>query len=257
MRPFNSLAVCLITFTILTLSVAISYASGNAEVYRIRNLQFFPLAPGDVDVTRTRNLQLPPLAPGNIDITRIRNLQIPILAPGSIDITSTRNLQCPELAPGYTDITRTGNLQCSELEPGHSDVSRTGNIQYFELEDLPPILTANITDLLITDQNGTQKTDFVRGDIVEFHIMVLNTGTIHITDALIIITVLDSTNMTVFISYTYEDLFCDITVEIIFGYRISGDAAFGEYTVKAMVFTDWPSEGGICLDMKTAVFTVG
>jgi len=46
------------------------------------------------------------------------------------------------------------------------------------------------------------------------------------------------------------------TGNIIFGFRIPYQAATGTYKAKVMIFTDWPSNGGIGLDVETITFNV-
>jgi hypothetical protein len=113
----------------------------------------------------------------------------------------------------------------------------------------------NITYLATTDQNSNVMTDFPKGDIVQVNFTLYNTG-VPFGNGLISIMIMDPSDNVIFLSYTYDDFSIGTKEDVIFGYRIPPEALVGTYTVKVMVFTDWPSEGGVGLDVKTAAFNV-
>jgi hypothetical protein len=199
--------------------------------------KFAYASPGDAEFSRTKNLQYFQLESGNVDVTRFRNLEYFELEPNNADIIRFRNLQYFELEPNNADVTRLKNLQCFELAP-------VGD------------LVINIGPIAITDQDGNPKTTFNRGDIVQFEFVVENTGTLALARGLVSTMILDPSNTPVFLSYTFEDLASGTSKKFIIGYGLPLDSPNGTYTVKVMVFTDWPSKGGIGLDIETSTFNV-
>lgn len=254
------LIICIATVLFSSAIVPLVHSqAGNAEVARIRNQQYFQLQPNNADVTRYRNLQYFESAPNQADVTRYRNLQHFELTPNPADVTRFRNLQYFELAPNYADIIRYRNLMYFQLEPNNADAKRYRNLQYFLLEPLIYAFKINVTSLTITDQNGSPTSNFLRGGIVQFDFIIENLGgpeNLPLYDGLISTVVLDSSNTLVFLSYTFEDLPRGASEEFIIGYRIPTDGLAGTYTVKVMVFTDWPSEGGLGLAIEESTFTV-
>ena len=253
----------LIIFTVaVLLCSAVPYVFSqdeNAEVTRTRNQQYFRLQWGDADITRYRNLQYCKSKPNPSDVTRYRNLQYFRSASNPADVTRFRNLQYFELAPNDADVVRYQNLMYFQLEPKDADLTRYGNLQYFQLEPLVTEYKIEVTSLLVTDQDGTPTSNFLRGDIVQFDFVIENLGGpehLPLYDALISTVVLDSSDTPVFLSYTFEDLPRGASEEFIVGYRIPTDGLIGTYTVKVLVFTDWPSEGGIGLAVNESTFSV-
>jgi len=187
--------------------------------------------------------------------------------PGNAEVSRTRNLQCFEMTPqpphppGDVNISRLRNLQVFEMTPqgphppGDANVSRLRNLQVFEMAYQIHEIIANITYIATTDQNGNVTTNFQKGDIMQVNFTISNTG-VPFANALISIAVKDPSDSVVFLSYTFEDFSVGTKKNVIFGYRIPSEALAGTYTVKVMVFTDWPSEGGVGLDVKTATFNV-
>lgn len=187
--------------------------------------------------------------PGNAEVSRLRNLQ-------AFEMTSQ-----PPHPPGDVDISRLRNLQVFEMTPqephppGDAYVSRLRNLQVFEMAYQIHEIIANITYLATTDQNGNQTANFMKGEVIQMNFTIHSTG-VPFGDALISTVILDPSSNVVFLSYTFRDFSIGTKENVIFGYRIPQDAPAGIYTVKVMVFTDWPSEGGVGLDVKTAAFNV-
>lgn len=218
-----------------------------------------PLLPivnaGDAEVSRNKNLQQPELEAGNGDITRFRNLAMLELAPNNADITGYRNLGFLESQPNNADIIRYKNLPCLELGPNDADVIRYRNLLYLPM-DLILSYAANITSLTVTDQNGNPTNTFLRGDMAQFKFTIKNIGNFPLSNALVSTQVQDPSSNPVFLSYSREDLAVQASKNFIIGYKMPDNGLIGSYTVKVMVFTDWPSSGGIGLDIETATFTV-
>lgn len=243
LNTISVLAISCITAVLLSLAMSplVLSQAGNAEVTRVRNQQYFQLQPNNMDVTRYRNLQYFELAPNPSDVTRYRNLQF------------------FELAPNPSDVIRFRNLMYFQLGPNDADVKRFGNLQYFQLEPLAYEYKINVTSLIITDQSGNPTSNFLRGDVVQFDFVIENLGgleSLPLYNGLVSTVVLDSSNALVFLSYTYEDFPRGASKEFIIGYRIPTDGLTGTYTVKVMVFTDWPSQGGLGLAIKESTFIV-
>ena len=187
--------------------------------------------------------------------------------PGNAEVSRTRNLQCFEMTPqplhppGNASVSRLRNLQVFEMTPqsphppGDVDISRLRNLQVFEMAYQIHEIKINITYLAITDQTGNQVTNFTKGDIVQLNLTIRNTG-VPFANALISTVILDPSSSVAFLSYTFEDFSVGTEENFILGYRIPQDAPVGAYTAKVMIFTDWPSEGGVGLDVKTATFNV-
>jgi len=117
-------------------------------------------------------------------------------------------------------------------------------------------LNLKIINLTLTDQNGNQKTTFLKGEIAQFNFTIRNIGSLDLTNGLISVMILDPLNTPIFLCYIFESISQGITKEFIIGYRVPLTAPAGTYTVKVMIFTDWPSEGGTGLDIKTSTFEV-
>jgi len=208
--------------------------------------------PGDAEVSRTRNLQCFEMTPS-------------VHPPGNASVSRTKNLQTFEMPPqvhppGNAYVSRLRNLQAFEMTPsihppGDAYVSRTRNLQCFEMAYQIHEIKINITYIVITDQNGNEMTNFTKGDIMQVNFTLLNTG-VPFTNALVSIVIKDPSNSVVFLTYTFSDFSVGTEKNLIFGYKIPSTALTGIYTVKVMVFTDWPSEGGVGLDVKTATFNV-
>jgi len=214
------LTTCLIIVLLFSLTLMSQVrAQGNAEITRTRNLQYFELEPNDIDVSRYRNLQFSQLDHIDVDVTRYRNLQYYGLEPTDVDVTRFRNLQ------------------------------------FFELADAGDFII-NINLLVTTDQGGNPKTSFILGDIVQFNFIVENYGSRTLSMGLIFTEVLDPISTPVFLSYSLADLPSGLGQQFGVGYGIPTGASLGTYTVKIMVFTDWPSNGGIGLDIETSAFNV-
>lgn len=186
---------------------------------------------------------------------------------GNAEVSRTRNLQAFEMTPqpphppGDVNVSRLRNLQVFEMTPqephppGDANVTRLRNLQVFEMAYQIHEIIANITYLATTDQNGNRTANFVKGDIVQINFTIRNTG-VPFGDALISTVILGPLNEIAFFSYTWEDFSIGTQETFVLGYRIPPEALIGAYTAKVMVFTDWPSEGGIGLDVKIAAFAV-
>jgi hypothetical protein len=209
---------------------------------------------GNADVTRTKNMQYFEMATENSDVTRFRNSQYFETQHGDVDVTRDKNLDYFELIAIDADLTRYRNQQCFELEGRDADVTRLKNLQLFELA--PVVFGAQIGTITTQDQNGAAQTDFNRESIVQFSFTVTYTGTEELINAIVYVQVLDPTSTPVFRSYVVDNILPGQVRPYVFGYGIPLDAAIGAYTVRAMVFTDWPSNGGIGLDIETSAFNV-
>ena len=253
-RLYATLLIISAILTVLTTTVSVAGAQGNAEVTQTRNLNTQSLSPNNADITRTRNMQGMQLKPNNVDVTRYRNQQYFQLAPGNVDITRYGNLQYFQLEPNELDLTRYRNLQYMQLEPNDAHVIRYRNLQVQPLEVIS--FGINITNLATTDQNNNPQSAFLRGEIVQFSIEIKNIGNYPITNGLVSIMVFDPASTTVLLAYTFEDIEVQQTKQLAFGYSIPQDATPGTYTAKVSVFTDWPHNNGLLLDAETKTFTV-
>jgi len=235
---FAVTATIFILFFLTFQSIIVFCSPGNAEVSRIKNLQYFEMTqpvhpPGNAYVSRTKNLQYFELVP-------------PIHPPGNAFVTRTKNLQYFEMVP-------------SIHPPGNALVTRTKNLQYFEMTPLLYQYKINITRLVTTDQDGNPCNSFLPGDLVQFDIAIENVGapeSMSLTNGLLAITVLNPKQNVAFLSYTYINLPKGASLKFVFGYGIPISAYAGMYTVKVMVLSDWPSRGGIGITSKSSTFNV-
>lgn len=201
------------------------------------------------------HLVIPPgLSQGNAEVTRTKNMQYFEMIPTNADVTRDKNLEYFELIAIDADVTRYRNQQYFELEGRDADVTRLKNLQLFELA--PVVFGAQIGTIATQDQNSVPKTDFYRESIVQFSFTVHYTGTEELINALVYVQVLNPTSTPVFQSYVVDSILPGQVRPYVFGYGIPLDAAIGAYTVRAMVLTDWPSDGGIGLDIETSAFNV-
>lgn len=144
----------------------------------------------------------------------------------------------------------TVTLNVTDSEGAWSTISE--NITIYE----SGMLSVEIKGLSITDQNGNPKTNFAKGDVAQFDFTFENTGSLNLKKGLVSIMILDPSNTPTFLSYTFADVDPGASREFVVGYRIPFDATAGTYTMKIMVFTDWPSKGGVGLDIETSTFRV-
>jgi subtilisin family serine protease/PKD repeat protein len=117
-------------------------------------------------------------------------------------------------------------------------------------------ISVRVRDLVTTDEDLNAKTIFAKGQIVQFNFIVENTGNIDLKRGLISVVVLNSRNATVFLSYTFEDVDSGNMGEFAVGYLLPSDLASGNYTVKIIVWTDWPSHHGAGLAINSTTFEV-
>lgn len=117
-------------------------------------------------------------------------------------------------------------------------------------------ISVRVRDLVTTDEDLNAKTIFAKGQIVQFNFIVENTGNIDLKRGLISVVVLNSRNATVFLSYTFEDVDGGNMGEFAVGYLLPSDLASGNYTVKIIVWTDWPSHHGAGLAINSTTFEV-
>lgn len=113
LKSRGRLHLLVIVCVVLSLSLATSLVlgqSGNAEVSRTRNLQWFGLEKSDADLTRTRNLENFGMLTTNADLVRSRNFQYFELLPNNVDVTRGRNLESFGLVPNDVHVTRPKNL---------------------------------------------------------------------------------------------------------------------------------------------------
>jgi len=182
-----------------------------------------------------------------------------IAQTNNAEVSRTRNLQCLELAPNDADLTRYRNLLGLQLDQNDAHVIRYRNLQSFQLEPLLYEFKINVTSLFITDDNDNPKTGFLKGEIVQINFVITNLGgaeSLPLTNGLIAVTIQNPSLETIYLAYTYAHLNRGESRNFIFGYKISYEAVPGTYTVKVMIFTDWPSEGGLFINSKTAEFIV-
>jgi hypothetical protein len=225
-----------LAFSHLGLVIPLGFSQGNADVTRTKNMQYFEMIPTDADITRFRNSQYFETEQGNIDVTR------------------DKNLEYFELIAIDADVTRYRNQQYFELEGRDADVTRLRNLQLFELA--PVEFGAQVGTITTQDQNGVPRTSFYRESIVQFSFTVHYTGTEELINALVYVLVLNPTSTPVFQSYVIDNILPGQVRPYVVGYGIPTDATIGTYTVRAMVLTDWPSNGGIGLDIEIQTFTV-
>ena len=188
--------------------------------------------------------------------------------PGNAEVSRTQNLQVLEMLPsthppGNASVMRTRNLQFYEMThsvhpPGDAYLSRTRNLQYFEMKSLLYQFKINITSFAITNQSGYPMTNFLRGDVVQLNLTITNSGgadSLPLADGLLSVMILDPLEIEVHLTYTFIDIEKGQNENFIFGYRIPMSASPGAHTIKVMVFTDWPSQGGLGLAVKESTFT--
>ena len=56
--------------------------------------------------------------------------------------------------------------------------------------------------------------------------------------------------------YTFDSIMANSTGKFIFGFRVPYESSTGTYIAKVMIFTDWPSNGGIGLDVEILTFNI-
>ena len=229
--------------------------SDDAEVSQNDNLQDQIMDAGNVDVTQTDNMQLVVLKKNDVDVTYTSNLVRLRLKSNEVDISQSQNLVASRLDSMDTDITQNNNLLALRLGPNNADVTLNNNLIALLLEQsLTP--SVSITSLSTTDQSGNLKTDFKAGEVAQINFVVTNIGSVDLKSGLISVIIVDPSETPLFLAYTFDDINKASSKEFIFGLTIPFEASLGTYTVKALVFTNWPSEGGEGLAVETTAFNV-
>jgi len=219
----------------------LAYTQGNAEVSRRRNLQNPELErTTGADLIKLRNQQPSELERTmNVDLLKLRNYQyLELTRTMSADVIQLRNYQNVEL-----------------IRIMNADITKLRNTLFFEMTE-PGQLIVDVGSIMTTDQDGNPKATFNKGEIVQFEFVIANAGNLTLTRGLVSTMILDPSNTPVYLSYTFEDLASGASKKFIMGYGLPLDSPTGTYTVKVMVFTDWPSKGGIGLDVETSPFNV-
>lgn len=198
-------------------------SQGNAEVSRKRNLNLYELQ-------RTMN----------VDVYRVRNIEY-------LELQRTMNI----------DTYRLRNCHFSEMQRSmNTDVLRLRNLQLLEMSIPVSEYNINITEVLTKDDGGNIKYIFLRGEIVQVEFTITNIGNIWLEDGIVSIILFDPLSRPVMLSYFTETLRSGQTQKHVFGWRIPFNSQKGNYTVKVMIFTDWPSKGGVGLATKQVQFNV-
>ena len=197
-------------------------------------------SPGDAGFWRNRNFYPAELARTmNSDLIRLRNYE-------SFELKNTMN----------ADVIKLRNYEAFELKRTmNADVIKLRNFQAFEMAQ--PINETEISISSIeTAFQGVPQSVFVRGDIVEIYFNVTNTGDPSLYDGLISVEIFSPSGEVIFLTYLFDDVLHGMTEEYLVGYRVPYFSDIGTYLVKAMVLTDWPSEGGIGLAIEEGTFDV-
>ncbi len=119
---------------------------------------------------------------------------------------------------------------------------------------IPPAGQADIYNATITNDNGTVQTTFVENDTVEYHATIRGDagGTSYVVTAQT-----DDPFLSGYLEFN-ENVTVPPGVDfaIVFNYTIAVGAPTGTYTVQILIWTDWPWDGGICVDFITITFEV-
>jgi len=111
-------------------------------------------------------------SPGNAEFWRTRNfVSFELLRTMGVDLLKLRNYQSFELTRTMNaDVTKLRNYQTYELiRTMNADVTKLRNYEAFQMLDPGELgLTIDIGPILVTDQNGSIRSTFDRGDIVQF-----------------------------------------------------------------------------------------
>jgi len=189
--------------------------------------------------------------------------------PDNAKVSRTHNLQFFELVPpihppGNAYLSRTENLQFFEMTssfhpPGDAYASRTRNLQGFEMTPLLYQYKIEIIEVDITDEYGNPANKFAKGETIQIKFVIMNLGdaeSLPLNQGLVCLEVLDQLSTVMFLGYTFVDLPKQSSKEFVFGFTIPPTAMDGIYTIKIMVYTDWPMKGGIGLTIEEAEFIV-
>lgn len=228
---------------------------GDAQVSQKDNLQNKMLQGGNADVSSNANLHLGREAGGNADISSLSNLIIAQLGSGNADVSATYNLVSCLLANGNADLSISSNLINLLLSSGSADVSTKANLIIMLLEQ-PLLPQITITQLLTTDISGNTKTSFKSGEMLEVGFALTNTGAIDFPNGLISVMIQNPVGTVIFLAYTFDGISVGASNEFVFGLSLPEAAILGQYTAKALVFTNWPYEGGEGLANGTTTFIV-
>lgn len=227
--------------------------AGDAQVSQKDNLQKEMLQGGNADVSSNANLHLGSEAGGNADVSNLNNLILAQLGLGNADVSTTYNLVSCQLASGNADLSINSNLINLLLSSGNADVSTKANLIITLLEQ-PLLPQVTITQLLTTDTLGNAKTSFISGEMLEVRFTLTNTGPIDFPSGLISVMIQNPVETVIFLAYTYEGISIGASEEFVFGLSLPQEAMLGQYTAKALVFTNWPYEGGEGLANGTTAF---
>ncbi|MHA1321653.1 MAG: hypothetical protein ACTSRL_02560 [Candidatus Helarchaeota archaeon] len=119
---------------------------------------------------------------------------------------------------------------------------------------IPPAGHADIYNATITDTNGTEQTIFNENETVEYHATLRGDAG---ASTYVITAQTDDPLLMGYLDYI-ENITVNAghNLEITFNFTIAIGAPIGIYTVQILVWTDWPWNGGICVDFITITFEV-
>ncbi|NVM52339.1 MAG: hypothetical protein HWN66_01465 [Candidatus Helarchaeota archaeon] len=118
----------------------------------------------------------------------------------------------------------------------------------------PPAEHADVYEVILTNTTGGEQSTFTEGETVEYHATIrgdAGSGTYVVTA---------QTNDPLLHGYLEYNETVTVTagldIEVVFSYTIAIGAPTGTYTVQILVWTDWPWDGGLCVDFITITFEV-
>lgn len=119
---------------------------------------------------------------------------------------------------------------------------------------IPPENQADLYEVKTLNFKGDEQTLFTRGETVDYHSIIRGDigGNTYVVTA--------QTDDSLLQGYlTYNETVTVLPgqdIEVFFSYDISSGAPLGIYTVQVIVWTDWPWNGGLCVDFITITFEV-
>jgi len=119
---------------------------------------------------------------------------------------------------------------------------------------IPPANQADLYKVISTNSTGSEQTIFNQGATVEYHSTIR--GDIG-SNTYVVTAQTDDPLLQGYLQYNETvTVLAGQDTEVTFSYTIGIGAPLGLYTVQIIIWTDWPWNGGLCVDFLTITFQV-
>ncbi len=118
----------------------------------------------------------------------------------------------------------------------------------------PPAKHADLYDVATTNTAGEEQFIFTEGETVEYHSTIRGDAA---SSTYVVTAQTDDPFLQGYLQYNESvTVTAGLDVEVVFSFSIGLGAPVGIYVVQVIMWTDWPWNGGICVDFITIIFEV-